>query len=81
MRRLGVFIATCGYIGFAPIAPGTFGSAAGLVSYCSDPATRGVQVNDVWDSGVCNGAAFHDSEGNGLLLHRRYAAYPDGSLP
>jgi len=33
MRRLGVFIATCGYIGYAPIAPGTFGSAAGLVVF------------------------------------------------
>ena len=33
MRRLGLFIATCGYIGYVPIAPGTFGSAAGLVAY------------------------------------------------
>src|SRR5215216_2075765 len=33
MRRLGLFIATCGYIGYAPIAPGTFGSAAGLVVF------------------------------------------------
>jgi phosphatidylglycerophosphatase A len=30
MRRLGVFIATFGYVGYAPVAPGTFGSAAGL---------------------------------------------------
>ena len=33
MRRIGLFIATCGYIGYAPIAPGTFGSAAGLVVF------------------------------------------------
>jgi phosphatidylglycerophosphatase A len=33
MRRLGVFLATFGYIGYAPIAPGTFGSAAGLLVY------------------------------------------------
>ena len=33
MRRLGVFIATCGYIGYIPFAPGTFGSAAGLVLF------------------------------------------------
>jgi phosphatidylglycerophosphatase A len=33
MRRLGVFIATCGYIGYAPVAPGTFGSAAGLLVF------------------------------------------------
>ena len=33
MRRLGVFVATCGYIGYIPFAPGTFGSAAGLVVF------------------------------------------------
>ena len=33
LRRLGVFIATCAHIGYAPFAPGTFGSAAGLVIY------------------------------------------------
>ena len=33
MRRLAVFIATCGYVGYAPVAPGTFGSAAGLALY------------------------------------------------
>ena len=31
--RLGLFVATCGYIGFVPVAPGTFGSAAGLVLF------------------------------------------------
>ena len=36
---------------------------------------------DTWDSGVCNGAAFSDPDGNGLLLHHRYAPYPDGSTP
>lgn len=30
MRRLGLFIATFGYIGYVPVAPGTFGSLAGL---------------------------------------------------
>ena len=33
MRRLALFISTVGYIGYAPIAPGTFGSAAGLVVF------------------------------------------------
>ena len=32
-RRLGVFVATCGYIGYAPFAPGTFGSVAGLLVF------------------------------------------------
>ena len=33
MRRLGLLLATCGYIGFAPVAPGTFGSAAGVALF------------------------------------------------
>jgi phosphatidylglycerophosphatase A len=33
--RLGVFVATCGYLGFVPIAPGTFGSAAGLIAFAA----------------------------------------------
>jgi phosphatidylglycerophosphatase A len=31
--RVGLLVATCGYLGFAPVAPGTFGSAAGLALY------------------------------------------------
>jgi phosphatidylglycerophosphatase A len=30
MSRLALFIATCGYVGYVPLAPGTFGSALGL---------------------------------------------------
>jgi phosphatidylglycerophosphatase A len=33
VTRLAVFIATVGYCGYSPIAPGTVGSAAGLVFY------------------------------------------------
>lgn len=33
MTRLAVFIATVGYCGYFPFAPGTVGSAAGLVFY------------------------------------------------
>ena len=31
MKHLALYIATCGYVGHVPVAPGTFGSAAGLV--------------------------------------------------
>jgi len=41
----------------------------------------GVEVADMWDSGVCNGARVTDPAGNRILLHRRYAPYPDGSTP
>jgi len=33
LRRVGVFLATCAYVGYLPIAPGTWGSAAALVIY------------------------------------------------
>src|SRR5688572_28548792 len=33
MMRLALFICTFGYVGYFPIAPGTVGSAAGLVVY------------------------------------------------
>jgi phosphatidylglycerophosphatase A len=33
--RLGLFVATCGYLGYVPFAPGTFGSAAGLVVFAA----------------------------------------------
>jgi phosphatidylglycerophosphatase A len=33
MHRLGLFVATCGYLGYVPVAPGTFGSALGLAVF------------------------------------------------
>jgi phosphatidylglycerophosphatase A len=33
MRRLAVFVCSFGYIGFFPFAPGTVGSAAGILVY------------------------------------------------
>lgn len=33
MRRIGLFFATCGYLGYVPVAPGTVGSAAGLALF------------------------------------------------
>jgi catechol 2,3-dioxygenase-like lactoylglutathione lyase family enzyme len=36
---------------------------------------------DPYDSGVCHMAFFKDPDGNGLMLHRRYAPYSDGTIP
>jgi phosphatidylglycerophosphatase A len=33
VTRLAVFLATAAYCGYAPVAPGTFGAAAGLIVY------------------------------------------------
>jgi catechol 2,3-dioxygenase-like lactoylglutathione lyase family enzyme len=41
----------------------------------------GLEVAEMWDSGVCNGAGVSDPAGNRILLHRRYAPYPDGGTP
>lgn len=35
MTRLAMFVATAAYVGFVPFAPGTAGSAAGLVVYAA----------------------------------------------
>ncbi|MEQ1757474.1 MAG: phosphatidylglycerophosphatase A [Vicinamibacterales bacterium] len=39
MARLGLLIATCGYVGYAPVAPGTFGSAVGVAAFYAIRAT------------------------------------------
>src|SRR5688572_15287280 len=44
MSRLGVFVATVGYLGYVPIAPGTFGSAAGLAVFVAVRSTGSVTV-------------------------------------
>jgi catechol 2,3-dioxygenase-like lactoylglutathione lyase family enzyme len=42
----------------------------------------GVELGgEIWDSGVCNGASFRDPDGNGLMIHHRYAPYADGTTP
>jgi hypothetical protein len=37
----------------------------------------GVQVNEMWDSGVCRGAGVRDPDGNAILLHNRYKPYEE----
>jgi phosphatidylglycerophosphatase A len=44
MRRLALFISTCGYVGYAPLAPGTFGSAAGLLVFYAVRSTGSTAV-------------------------------------
>ena len=43
--------------------------------------SAGLEVGELWDSGRCRGVGVTDPAGNRILLHRRYAPYPDGSLP
>ena len=67
-------------------APLPFGSIAIRVSDVAEARAKleeaGVEfVGEQWDSGVCHGVGFKDPDGNGLLLHHRYAPYRDGTLP
>jgi predicted enzyme related to lactoylglutathione lyase len=69
-----------------PFEPLPFGAFALRVPDVAEARARleaaGAEFHgEIWDSGVCYGAAFRDTEGNGLLLHRRYAPYADGREP
>jgi catechol 2,3-dioxygenase-like lactoylglutathione lyase family enzyme len=41
----------------------------------------GLDPAEMWDSGLCRGVGVSDPAGNRILLHHRYAPYPDGTLP
>ena len=44
MDRFGVLCATCAYLGYVPIAPGTFGSALGLILFWAVRSTGSAGV-------------------------------------
>ena len=69
-----------------PFEPLPFASVVLRVPDVADARSRlesaGVEFKgETFDSGVCNGAAFKAPDGNGLMIHRRYAPYPDGTQP
>jgi glyoxylase I family protein len=67
---------------FSPLPPGALALRVGDVAAAkANLEAAGVQVNDMWDSGKCHGAGVRDPSGNPILLHRRYAPYPDGTRP
>jgi predicted enzyme related to lactoylglutathione lyase len=67
---------------FAPLPPATIALRVRDVADAKAKLeTAGVQVNEMWDSGACHGAGVSDPAGNRILLHHRYAPYPDGSMP
>jgi catechol 2,3-dioxygenase-like lactoylglutathione lyase family enzyme len=67
---------------FAPLPPGTLALRVPDVAEAKAKLeAAGIQVNEMWDSGVCRGAGTRDPSGNPILLHRRYAPYPDGTQP
>ena len=67
---------------FTPLPPATVAlRVADVDAARAELTAAGVEVDELWDSGACRGAGVNDPAGNRILLHHRYAAYPDGSLP
>ena len=63
---------------FTPLPPGTLALRVPDVAEArARLAAAGVEVNEMWDSGVCHGAGIRDPAGNPILLHRRYKPYED----
>jgi catechol 2,3-dioxygenase-like lactoylglutathione lyase family enzyme len=67
---------------FSPLPPGALALRVPDVAEAKAKLeAAGIEVNDMWDSGRCRGAGVRDPSGNPILLHRRYAPYPDGTKP
>jgi predicted enzyme related to lactoylglutathione lyase len=67
---------------FTPLPPATIALRVPDVAAAKATlASAGLQVGEMWDSGVCRGAGVSDPAGNRILLHHRYAPYADGSTP
>jgi len=67
---------------FTPLPPSTIALRVPDVAAAKAKLeAAGVQVNEMWDSGLCHGAGVNDPAGNRILLHHRYAPYPDGTKP
>jgi catechol 2,3-dioxygenase-like lactoylglutathione lyase family enzyme len=63
---------------FTPLPPGTLAFRVPDVAQAkASLEAAGVEVNEMWDSGVCHGAGFRDPAGNAILLHHRYRPYDD----
>jgi len=66
----------------APLPPATIALRVPDVAEAkAELEAAGLEVAEMWDSGVCTGAGVSDPSGNRILLHHRYAPYPDGSNP
>jgi catechol 2,3-dioxygenase-like lactoylglutathione lyase family enzyme len=67
---------------FEPLPPSTIAlRVADVAAAKAALEAAGLEVAELWDSGACKGAGVNDPAGNRILLHRRYAPYPDGSTP
>jgi len=85
---------TCGQVTLDVFDPSSIGqpfapSPAGLALRVHDVASaradleaKGVEFDgDIVHTSVCDMTFFKDPDGNALILHRRFAPFPDGRLP
>ena len=64
---------------FAPLPPATIALRVPDVAAAkAELEAAGLQVNEMWDSGVCRGAGLSDPAGNRILLHHRYVPHEQG---
>lgn len=67
---------------FEPLPPATIALRVPDVTEAKAKLqSAGLDVGEMWDSGKCKGIGVTDPAGNRILLHHRYAAYPDGTMP
>jgi catechol 2,3-dioxygenase-like lactoylglutathione lyase family enzyme len=67
---------------FAPSPAGLALRVADVAAARAELEAKGVEFEgETLDTGVCHMAHFRDPDGNALMLHRRYAAFPDGRRP
>jgi catechol 2,3-dioxygenase-like lactoylglutathione lyase family enzyme len=68
-----------------PFAPSPAGIALRVPDVAEARAeleAKGVEFDgDIVHTGVCDMTFFRDPDGNVLILHRRFAPFPDGRLP
>ena len=61
---------------FEPLPPATIALRVPDVATAkAGLEAAGVEVTEMWDSGVCQGAGVADPAGNRILLHHRYAPH------
>jgi catechol 2,3-dioxygenase-like lactoylglutathione lyase family enzyme len=67
---------------FAPSPAGLALRVPDVVAARAELEAKGVEFDgETMDTGVCHMAFFKDPDGNALMLHRRYAPFPDGRRP
>lgn len=67
---------------FAPSLAGVAIRVPDVAGARAELEEKGVQFDgETLDTDVCHMAFFRDPDGNVLMLHRRYAPFPDGRLP